>query len=193
MEKNSEKAFEYFQKSAEQNYIDAFMKIGYFYLLGWAVQRSPELAIKNFKLALEGGLHSAFYGLGQAHNMLGDSGKALEFFVEGKRLGDMDCIYELAKMYEMNSQWEKALQTYILASLNDEEGYAALKAAFLILNHSSLGDTCTARTLLVKSRDNGQKLAKRTLAELFGEDEEMGIASEEEEDNGVDVEDDEEE
>lgn len=53
-ERDYEKAFFYFNKSAQQRFVKAFTKIGIMYLNGWHVEKNIKLAPKNFQVQLFG-------------------------------------------------------------------------------------------------------------------------------------------
>ena len=61
------KAFKWFQKSAEQDFISAYYNLGQCYMNGWGVEKDTEKAIDNYKKAAEKGSSDAELLLGMIY------------------------------------------------------------------------------------------------------------------------------
>uniref|UniRef100_A0A4W5REX8 Uncharacterized protein n=1 Tax=Hucho hucho TaxID=62062 RepID=A0A4W5REX8_9TELE len=64
---NYELALKYFQKAAEQGWVDGQLQLGTMYYNGIGVKRDYKQALKFFNLASQAGHILAFYNLAQMH------------------------------------------------------------------------------------------------------------------------------
>jgi len=178
--KNLPKAFEMFESAAKQNYGDALLKVGYFYMFGWHGQKDFNLAKLNFEKSLSAGNVGAYCGLGQLFILASDMQRAVGCLKKGKECGDIDAIFELARIFEQDDT-DNALTLYLQASTMENEGYALLRAACLVLQND-VGDKLTAKEMLKISAEQGQNFARRLLVEAYGEQMDVMGEMEDEED-----------
>lgn len=102
VEISDQKAFEYFQKSASQNYMDAFAELGRCYDHGMGTAPSKELAVQCYLKAKDLGSVRTLYELGKAY-----LDGSLEYFPEaaayyyriGAQHGDEEAQYALGWLY----------------------------------------------------------------------------------------------
>ena len=97
------RAFEYFQKSAAQNNVEAITWMGRFYRDGFGIEKDVYLAYKNFKAAAEQGLLEAQYELGccymQSIGVEKSHELAEKWFKKAMENGSIESEYELASIY----------------------------------------------------------------------------------------------
>jgi TPR repeat protein len=98
-----EKAFEFLNKSAEENNYEALYAIGTWYLHGRFVKKNFSLAIKYFLKSAEGNNSNAYYDLAICYEkgVIGkkDFKAAFECYLNAALLGDKQSIYEVGRCY----------------------------------------------------------------------------------------------
>ena len=65
--KDYKKAFDYFKKAAEQNWVDGQLQLGNMYYEGLGVATDYKMVVKYFNLASQSGHVLAFYNLADMH------------------------------------------------------------------------------------------------------------------------------
>ena len=65
--KDYKKALDFFQKAAEQSWVDGQLHLGNMYYNGWGVRKDFKMAIKYFNLASQSGHVLAFHNLADMH------------------------------------------------------------------------------------------------------------------------------
>ena len=67
VDQDYKKAFDYFRKAAEQNWVDGQLQLGNMYYHGLGVNPDYKMAVKYFNLASQSGHILAFYNLADMH------------------------------------------------------------------------------------------------------------------------------
>ncbi|PKU30135.1 protein sel-1 hypothetical protein [Limosa lapponica baueri] len=132
---NYELALKYFQKAAEQGWVDGQLQLGSMYYNGIGVKRDYKQALKYFNLASQGGHILAFYNLAQMHatgtGVMRSCHTAVELFKNvcerGRWSERLMTAYNSYKDGDSNS----AVVQYLLLA---EQGYevAQSNAAFIL-------------------------------------------------------------
>ena len=103
VEKNPEKALEYFKKAAELGHTEAPGAIGYFYAAGLVVEKDDAKAAEWFQKGSDKGSAAAKYNLGKFHldgrGGLSDAEKGLALMEEAASLGLPEAHKTLAEIY----------------------------------------------------------------------------------------------
>ena len=116
VEENLEKAFEYFQKSAEKGFSLGFFKIGYYYRNGWFVKKDIQKAIQNYEISAKMGNKDAFYRLGLIYwkeEGFKDFEKSANcFFQSSLREGEYSKKRLIELLSEKKVEWKKEFHQF---------------------------------------------------------------------------------
>ncbi len=111
VEKNQEKAFEYFEKAANENCHSALNNIAYCYANGLGVEKDEKKAVEYYQKAANSNNGEAMHNLGFCYaNGLGvekDEKKAIEYYQKAADFNNADAIYNLGFCYEKGRGVEK--------------------------------------------------------------------------------------
>ncbi|UDQ97271.1 tetratricopeptide repeat protein [Lentisphaerota bacterium WC36G] len=130
--KNEAKAFEYFLKGAQQENIDCLIEVAYSFRNGRGIEKDDAMAVKWYKYGIKLNDPNSAYFLAHAYkygslSLKVNYQKAHEYFTIGAELGDNECQFELAIIYEdglgVEKDFTKALKLYE-QSANNGNGQA---------------------------------------------------------------------
>lgn len=128
-------ALKYFQKAAEQGWVDGQLQLGSMYYNGIGVKKDYKQALKYFNLASQGGHILAFYNLGQMHatgtGVMRSCHTAVELFKNVCERGRWSERLMIAYNSYKNGNANTAAVQYLLLA---EQGYevAQSNAAFIL-------------------------------------------------------------
>ena len=119
VEKNPEKALEYFQKAAELGHIEAPGAIGYFYSAGLVVEKDDSKAAEWFQNGSEKGSALSKFNLGRLYldgkGGLSDAGKAMDLMEAAAALGLPEAHTALAEIFFRGLFNDQHLPDYVKA------------------------------------------------------------------------------
>ena len=119
VEKNPEKALEYFQKAAELGHIEAPGAIGYFYSAGLVVEKDDSKAAEWFLNGSEKGSALSKFNLGRLYldgkGGLSDAGKAMDLMEAAAALGLPEAHTALAEIFFRGLFNDQHLPDYVKA------------------------------------------------------------------------------
>jgi len=102
VERDYEKALQWYRKSADQGDAQGLDNVGFMYLRGWGVPKNPEIAVAFFKAGAKGGNPQAGYNLGESYfSGLGvpqDYDLAMEAWEAAAEQGHAQAKWRLAMM-----------------------------------------------------------------------------------------------
>jgi len=183
-EEDEKKAFELYNKSAQQGYVPAQRELGICYFIGKGVKEDNEEAVKWLGKAAEQGYSSAMLDLAECYRdgvgLSKDINTAREwsrkaaigFYNEAAKGGTNadEVQYNLAECYEMNEDYKEAFEWYNKASKTQYEslsGQAMLKLGEFYNEGKGVNqDSDKAVELYIKSAKNGSYAAIDKLNEL---------------------------
>jgi SEL1 protein len=125
VEQNYEKAFKYFQLSADQGYVEGQLMLGIMYYKGEGVKRDYKMAVKWFQAASQSGHALGYYNLGQMHatgtGVLRSCTTATELFKNVAERGKWSNMFIEAYNLYRQGHIEQAFMKYLyLAYLLDQ-------------------------------------------------------------------------
>merc|ERR1719245_200539 len=123
--KDYKKAFDYFKKAAEQNWVDGQLQLGNMYYEGLGVATDYKMAVKYFNLASQSGHVLAFYNLADMHatgtGMLRSCRFAVELFKNVAERGKWgEIMMEAHSDYRRGKTEEAVVKYQLLAELGYE-------------------------------------------------------------------------
>ncbi|GBC31753.2 kinase-like domain-containing protein [Rhizophagus irregularis DAOM 181602=DAOM 197198] len=98
VEKNYNKAFELFEKSAEGGYSDRINSLGYCYIYGVGTNIDMQKAFELYQKSANLGDKGAQYNLAMMYEGITDMDKAIYWYEKSAQQGDQDAQYELEKL-----------------------------------------------------------------------------------------------
>jgi SEL1 protein len=125
VEQNYEKAFKYFQLSADHNYVEGQLMLGIMFYNGEGVKRDYKMAMKWFQAASQSGHALGYYYLGQMHatgtGVLRSCAAATELFKNFAERGKWSSMFIEAHNLYRQGHIEQAFMIYLyLAELGYE-------------------------------------------------------------------------
>ena len=147
VEKNPEKALEYFQKAAELGHIEAPGAIGYFYSAGLVVEKDDSKAAEWFQNGSEKGSALSKFNLGRLYldgkGGLSDAGKAMDLMEAAAALGLPEAHIALAEIFFRGLFNDQHLPDYVKAVPHVKAAAASGEPAALnmlgVMKQSGLG------------------------------------------------------
>jgi TPR repeat protein len=129
-------AIKWFQKAADQGYGESLSMLGYQYIYGQGVTKDIDKGVLFLEQAGQVGTSHAYFQLGQLFGSYSDEDsqlKAANYFIDGIKVDNKDCMRELAFMYGNKYIYKKALQLFEMAfKLGDME--STFRAAYMYQN-----------------------------------------------------------
>ncbi len=125
VERDYEKAIEWYSKAAEQGYSTAQNNLGNMYYNGLGVERDYEKAIEWYSKAAEQGNKRALNSLAWTYHLMGDYEKALPWAEKAIEAmpDNPNVIDTLATVYEDLNRYDEALEQFeICLKLYEEKG-----------------------------------------------------------------------
>jgi TPR repeat protein len=147
VEKNPEKALEYFQKAAELGHIEAPGAIGYFYSAGLVVEKDDSKAAEWFQKSSEKGSALSKFNLGRLYldgkGGLSDKQKGVDLMEAAAALGLPEAHTALAEIYFLGLFNEQHLPDYTKAEPHVNAAAASGEPAAInmlgVMKQSGLG------------------------------------------------------
>jgi TPR repeat protein len=112
------KAVEWIQKAADQGYGESLSMLGYQYIRGQGVLKDLNRGLSLLEQAGKAGVGYAYFQLGEYYGLKSDEDnqyKAANYYIEGIKLDNRDCMRELALMYAKRNEHKKALELFEMA------------------------------------------------------------------------------
>ncbi len=125
-------AVKWYQKAADQNYTDAFYRLGRCYEYGKGIGKNYGKAVKCFRQAVEQDHVGAQYRLGRCYELgkgvTKDYKKALKFYHVAANQDYVSAQYGLSRLYKQKGNHSEALKWYRLAA---KQGHSKAKKYLL--------------------------------------------------------------
>lgn len=135
VERNYQKALQYFQLSADQGYVEGHFLLGIMYYFGYGVKKDYKSAVKYFNLAAQLGHVLGYFNLAQMHatgtGVLRSCTTATELYKNVAERGSSALMFQEAHNSYKENDIERALIKYtFLAELGYE--VAQSNVAFIL-------------------------------------------------------------
>lgn len=100
LQKNHEKAVQYFEKAAMQGYVDAYLQLGWMYREGLGVPRDLEEAYKWYKKAADTNSSEGLFNIGGIYTRQKKYEKALEYYEKAAAQGHVYAQLHIGWIYQ---------------------------------------------------------------------------------------------
>jgi uncharacterized protein len=170
------KAFEWFQKSAGNGYVEGLTRVADYLSEGTAVEKNLDMAIELYEKAIKKGSGIAANNLGIVYRDKGDLRKAFDFYKESQRLFGYDYSLKVALClyYGIGAEEDRSKAFKMFKEISDDQKgsctqYEIDQANFLLGQIYLQGDVVTKsiaqarKYLMLADKDADHYYAKEIL------------------------------